>query len=150
MVTELITKSPTLYETDYHLWVLDTVKQLQNREFSNLDLENLIEEVADLGREQRHKVESYLRQLLKHLLLYQFWEAERSYCQDGWADEIGNFRAELEILLRSQTLYNYCHSILALTYQKARKLAQKKTKLEVFPEHCPYSLEKILDEDWLP
>jgi hypothetical protein len=149
MVAELRKIDKSLYETDYNLWILETVQKLQDQNFAELDLENLIEEVADLGREQRHKVESYLRQLLKHLLLYQFWESEK-ICRGGWADEIDNFRAELEILLRSQTLSNYCLSILELTYQKARRSAQKKTGFNNFPENCPYSLEEVLSLDWLP
>jgi len=143
-------KLKSLYELDYQLWVLETVEKLQNQDFSSLDLGNLIEEIADLGREQRHKVESYLRQLLKHLLPYEFWELQRDYCGDRWADEIDNFRAELEILLRSQTLYNYCESIFESVYQKARRSAQKKTNLTIFPESCPYSLEQVLSSDWLP
>lgn len=150
MVSELTKQKNDLYETDYNLWVSETVGKLKNQEFSTLDLENLIEEVADLGREQRHKVESYLRQLLKHLLLYHFWDAQKVYCQMGWAEEIDNLRAELEILLRSKTLHNYCNSIFESTYQKAQRSAQKKTGLTVFPENCPYNLKEILDNDWLP
>jgi hypothetical protein len=37
-----------------------------------------------------------------------------------------------------------------LTYQRARKSAQKKTKLTIFPESCPYSLEQVLNNEWLP
>jgi hypothetical protein len=149
MVAALI-KEKNLYDTDRQLWILETVEQLKKQDFSALDLENLIEEVADLGREQRHKVESYLRQLLKHLLLYQYWQAERPYCEAGWKDEIDNFRSELEILLRSRTLHNYFLSIIAPTYLKARASAVKKTGLEIFPDHCPYSAENILDFNWLP
>ena len=65
-----------------------------------------MEEVEDLGRAQKNKLESYLRQLLKHLLLYQYWESERDYCEQGWIEEIDNFRAELEILVRSKTFKN--------------------------------------------
>jgi hypothetical protein len=53
------------------------------------------------------KVESYLKQLLKHLLLYQYWESEWDLCQNRWKEEIRNFRDELELRLRSKTLSNY-------------------------------------------
>ena len=88
-----------LYEQDYYLWLEKTIKQLQNRDIENLDWEHLIEEIEALGNEQRRKVSSYLRQLLIHLLLYQYWEQERPYCSKGWQDEIDNFRYELERLL---------------------------------------------------
>jgi hypothetical protein len=142
----------TLYEQDYCEWLDITLKQLQNKDIEHLDWVNLIEEIEALGLEQKHKVESYLRQLLKHLLLYHYWQSEKPYCQNGWAEEIDNFRSELEILLRSKTLYNYCVSIQHIIYQKARRSAIKKTDLNpnIFPQECPYSLEQILDFDFLP
>jgi hypothetical protein len=140
----------TLYQQDYYQWLEITLNQIKMKELDNLDWEHLIEEIEALGREQKHKVESYLRQLLKHLLLYQYWQSEKVYCQRGWAEEIDNFRAELEILLRSQTLYNYTDSILPSTYQKARRSAIIKSELTNFPLECPYSLKEILDPQWLP
>jgi hypothetical protein len=66
-----------LYEQDYDQWIELTLKQLQSQDLENLDWANLIEEIEDLGREQKNKLESYLRQLIKHLLLYQYWESEK-------------------------------------------------------------------------
>ncbi|TVQ46202.1 MAG: DUF29 domain-containing protein [Gloeocapsa sp. DLM2.Bin57] len=140
----------TLYQQDYYQWLEMTLKQIKMKELDNVDWEHLLEEIESLGREQKHKVESYLRQLLKHLLLYQYWQSEKVYCQRGWAEEIDNFRSELEILLRSQTLYNYTESILSSTYQKARRSAIIKSELTNFPFECPYSLKEILDPQWLP
>jgi hypothetical protein len=65
-------------------------------------------------------------------------------------DEIDNFRNELAILLRSKTLYNYAASILEFTYEKARRSAANKSKLDIFPSECPYTLEQALDIDDLP
>jgi hypothetical protein len=42
-----------LYETDYHLWVLETVKQLQNQEWDCVDWEDLLDEVLDLSRREK-------------------------------------------------------------------------------------------------
>ena len=39
-----------LYNTDYQLWVVKTVKQLENKQFDPLDLPNLIEEVSESPR----------------------------------------------------------------------------------------------------
>ena len=145
-----VPSSLSLYEEDYVKWLDITLQQLQNRDIKHLDWTNLIEEVEALGSEQRHKVESYLRQLLKHLLLYQYWESEKLYCAKGWSEEIDNFRNELEILLRSKTLYNYLVSVLEVTYRKARHSAKLKSDLNIFPVNCPYSMEQVLDPDWFP
>jgi hypothetical protein len=141
-----------IYEQDYPEWLDITLNQLQNRDLENLDWEHLIEEITALGNEQRRKVESYLRQLIKHLLLYQYWETEKSYCAKGWIEEIDNFRSELDLLLESKVLYNHCAKILDKIYIKARNNAIRKSELSpaIFPENCPYSLTEILNPEWLP
>jgi hypothetical protein len=147
-----ITSLPSLYEEDYTAWLDLTLTQLKQQNLSDLDWTNLIEEIEALGREQRHKVESYLLRLLIHLLFYQYWESERTFSGKGWEKEIDNFRLELDLLLESQTLHNHFLSILEKTYAKAKKFGAQKSKLSItnFPESCPYSIEQILDFGWLP
>jgi hypothetical protein len=77
MVTQLEKRSKKLYDVDYNLWVLETVKQLENREFNALDLDNLIEEVADLSRRDKRKLESLLTRLIEHLLKIKYWQSEK-------------------------------------------------------------------------
>ena len=141
-----------LYEQDYLAWLEETAKQLRQRQTDVLDWEHLGEEIEALGNEQRHKVDSYLLQLLIHLLLYQYWPEERQRCARGWQDEIGNFRVELELLLESKTLYNYFLTRIAVIYPKAVKRVRQKSQLPaaIFAESCPYSPEQILDSDFLP
>ena len=66
-----------LYNTDYQLWVVKTVKQPENKQFDALDLPNLIEEVSDLSRREKRKLESLLTRLFEHLLKLKYWESER-------------------------------------------------------------------------
>lgn len=153
MTTQLTrTQIQNLYEQDYYLWLETTLKQIQQKDVEQLDWQHLSEEIEALGNEQRRKVESYLKQLLIHLLFYQYWDSERSYCASGWENEIDNFRDELEFLLRSKTLYNYFLKQIERVYSKARKQAIKKTGLspKTFPEQCPFTVEQILEPDYLP
>lgn len=147
-----ITTIKQLYESDYLEWLSITTTQLKDRQLDQIDYENLLEELDGLGREQKHKVDSYLRQLLIHLLLYAYWDSEKSYCAKGWETEIDNFRFELELLLKSKTLYNYFLAEIGFIYSKAKKQVIKKTDLpaDSFPENCPFSVEQILDSDFLP
>jgi hypothetical protein len=137
-----------LYEEDYTLWLEKTANLLKIGDFSQLDLIHLIEEIEALGSEQRRKVESYLRQLFKHLLLYQYWSLPE--CRNHWAMEIENFRAELKRLLRSKTLYNHLVSVQDEVYTEAVRQVKKKSELKTFPESCPYTIEQILDIDFYP
>jgi hypothetical protein len=77
---------------------------------------------------------------------------EKGNCGRGWADEIDNFRLELEILFQSKTLYNYGASRLDIIYDKAKRSVIKKTGLSVdtFPQVCPYTFAEIIDFDFLP
>jgi hypothetical protein len=84
METKLPQVSPTLYDTDYHLWVLETVKQLQNRDFNSVDWNNLIDEVWDLSRREKRRMESLLTLLIQHLLKSTYWESEKPINLAHW------------------------------------------------------------------
>ena len=140
----------TLYETDDYLWLESTIELLKNKQFKALDLENLIEELEDLGSEKKHAVVSFLNQLLRHLLLLQYWTSESENNSVHWQEEIYNFRSELNERLTT-TLRNYLEKELERIYQKALKAVKIKTQNSVeFPSECPYTLDELLDENWLP
>lgn len=139
-----------MYSQDFVAWTEKQAELLHSQQLNELDFENLAEEIYSLGHEQKHKVDSYLRQLLKHLLLYHYWESEREYCANGSIDEIGNFRFELEQLLESKTLYNHLVAQFDYIYGKARKQTITKSQIKDIPEVCPYTIEEVLNEDFLP
>ena len=85
-----------LHEIDDFLWLEETIKILKAKQFTALDLDNLIEELEDLGSERRHQVESMLEQVIRHLLLLQYWTAERNYNEGHWRSEIAVFRNQLK------------------------------------------------------
>jgi len=154
MVASLKTTSKeliNLYESDYSLWVLETVKQLQNRDFQSLDLENLIEEVGDLSRRDKKKLKNLLRRLFEHLLKLKYWGSEIQRNEDHWRGEIFNFRKQIQDELDdSPSLRVYLQQILNKCYQDARKSTSIMTRLQldIFPEDAIANLEQILDEDW--
>jgi hypothetical protein len=144
--------SKDLYETDYLLWLETTLAQIQHCQIDQLDWEHLAEEIEGLGIELRHKVDSYLRQLFIHLLLYSYWLEEKERCGKGWKIEIRAFRDQLASLFESKTLYNFFLTRIDLIYARARKAAIEKTDLpaKTFPEQCPFSASELLDSDFYP
>ena len=140
----------TLYEIDDSLWLEETIELLKNKRYEDLDLENLIEELEDLGNEKKFRVASLLEQIIRHFLLLQFWTEARAYNQDHWELEIVNFQIQLKRRLTTN-LRNYLQNELTNIYENAVFFVRKKTKNKVtFPDTCPYILEELLDPNWLP
>ena len=138
-----------LYEIDDYLWLEETIKLLKEKKFQELDLENLIEELEDLGSEKRDAVESLLEQIIRHLLLLKYWASEYEQNRNHWESEIVSFRSQISDRMTTN-FYNYLSENLPSIYRKALKYVQKKSRLDTFPNSCPYSLEQLLDEDWFP
>jgi hypothetical protein len=138
-----------LYEQDYYLWLEKTTELLKAGQLNQLDRENLIEEIENLGRSEKRAVASFLKQLIKYLLLYYYWQAERQWSGQGWLEEVSNFRFELSQYLDSKTLRNYAEQELNTIYTRARKEATIKSNIAYIPVNCPYSLEQILDDDFI-
>ena len=142
MVAESKQAQKQLYETDYHLWVLETVKKLQNHEWEAIDWENLIEEISDSARRDKKKLKSLLKNLIEHLLKLKYWQAE-----------ITNFRQLIrDELEESPSLQPYLYEIYPQCYAEARKIASQRSQLPLntFPESTIAPLEQVLDENWLP
>ncbi len=140
----------TTYTTDFNMWAQQTAQLLRERRWQEIDLEYLIEEVEDLGKSERRGISSQLTRLLLHLLKWQYQPLRRS---DSCLDSITDARTQIELAIEdSPSLKSYPEQQLEASYQRARRQASKQTgmPLSVFPTQCPYSLELILDENWLP
>ena len=61
-----------LYNQDYYQWIQETVKLLKQRNFQELDLDNLIEEIQDLALNEKQTIETNLIVVLKLLLKWQY------------------------------------------------------------------------------
>jgi hypothetical protein len=138
------------YVTDFNSWIAQTAQQLRERRWHEIDVEHLIEEVEDLGKSERRSMVSQLTRLLLHLLKWQYQPQRRS---DSWLDSITDARTQIELaIVDSPSLRDYPAEQLAECYQRARRQAANQTGLPatLFPPSCPYEIEQILDEAWLP
>ncbi len=153
MEPQMQARPTSLYDTDYQLWLAQTVAQLKAQNFSSLDLENLIEEIESLGRSQKHAISSYLMRLCEHLLKIKYWDAERDMCFRGWKLEVRNFRLQIQAELEtSPSLKAFLQDIFAKQYKNGRKLFLDASDLSaiLIPQEPDFTLEQALDEDWLP
>ena len=140
----------SLYENEYEQWLVQTVNLLKENRFNELDTEHLIEELEELSRREKKTFERFLEQIIRHLLLLQYWNVESENNLNHQLAEIISFRTEINEDL-TQNLRNYLQEKQAKVYEKALKYVRQKTGYEIiFLENCPYGLEQLLDMNWLP
>ncbi|WP_375510524.1 DUF29 domain-containing protein [uncultured Nostoc sp.] len=139
-----------LYDQDFYLWIETTAKQLKEGRFSEIDLENLIEEIECMARSEKHVLASNLVVLLMHLLKYKYQPEKRS---NSWKGTIREHRRRLRITFKdSPSLKPYFQEVWIECYQDARKQASDETglSLDTFGVDSPFTADECLDEDFLP
>lgn len=71
----------------------------------------------------------------------------------SWEASIDNTRKRIARLFKDQpSLKNYLPEILQEAYEEAKVWAHTETKLDInlFPQNYPYSVQEILDLEFLP
>lgn len=139
-----------LYETDYELWLNQQIDALQTKQWSNIDVDNLIEELEGLNRSNKRELYSYTVVLLAHLLKWQYQPLNRS---GSWKGSIGNSRKQIKKLFKDQpSLKNHLTEICLEAYDDAKEWAHQETQisLTLFPTECPYSFYDMLDSGFFP
>ncbi len=139
-----------LYETDFSLWTQAMAAALRSGDFSQLDIENLAEEVESLGRSDRQQLDSRLTVLLVHLLKWQFQPEMRS---GSWGGTINEQRRRIRKLLKdSPSLRSFFEGLRDECYEDARVQAAIETGLtiETFPEACPFTFAEIMEPAFFP
>ncbi|MHC5598151.1 MAG: DUF29 domain-containing protein [Nostoc sp.] len=142
--------SPSLYETDFYAWTQEQVTLLRNEQWSQIDLQNLIEEIQSLGKQQRQELRNRLSVLIGHLLKWQYQSGRRSR---SWLATLRIQRLDIaELLEDNPSLKPYLEEALRKAYLKGVELAVGETDLpkRTFPVECPYSLSEIVDYDFYP
>ncbi|MFM2063375.1 MAG: hypothetical protein RLZZ507_3045 [Cyanobacteriota bacterium] len=145
-----VTTNSNLYEQDFYLWIETTAKQLKAGKFAEIDLENLIEEIESMGRNEKHALESNLVILLMHLLKYKYQPEKRT---NSWKATIREHRRRLTRSFKeSPSLKTYFQEVFMECYQDARQQASDETGLllDMFPVESPFNTDECLNQDFLP
>ena len=151
MSSELPVKTQTkLYEQDFCLWIETTANLLKEGQFSQLDIENLVEEIETMGRSEKNALESNLIVVFLHLLKWQYQPDKHSR---SWESSILEHRRRIHKAIKnSPSLKPFLANVFAGCYQYGIKKASIETglSLTVFPTEPPFTIDEILDEDFLP
>ena len=143
-------KTLTSIDDDFALWAAEQAALVRGGKFDRVDLENVAEELESLGRGDKYEIVHRLEVLLTHLLKWEFQPAKRS---NSWRATISEQRYRIDNLLQeSPSLKSHPGQSLRRAYILGLNDAITQTGLpeSAFPETCPYSIEQILDPDFLP
>lgn len=150
----------TLYDSDFQHWLEKTINYLKNQQFSQLDIQHLVEELEDLGRSEKKALESNLMILMAHLLKLKIQNNVPEQMKGSWYDSVVEHRQRVCKSLRdTPSLKSYLEMAVQSAYPDARKVAIKEGKLakfgipippeEIYPATCPFTLKQLLDDDFM-
>jgi Domain of unknown function DUF29 len=92
---------------------------------SEIDWENLLEEIEDLADSQKRFLESQLERLIEHILKLQYWEEERDSNYRHWQSKVVGFRCRIKRLLRqNSSLEKYFAEVYPEIFPKTRSLTE--------------------------
>src|ERR1700683_2931493 len=122
-------KTADLYDLDFAAWAEQNAELLRAGRFSEVDLENVAEEIEDLAKSERRALASRLARLIPHLLKWQFQPEKRS---TSWQRAILQQRLSIARLLReSPSLKHGFAELAAEVYSDATRLAAFEMPCEV-------------------
>ena len=146
---ETVTPKTSLYEQDFLLWSEETAAKLRARDFENLDLENLIEEVESLGRSDRKELLNRLVVIFEHLLKRLYVPLPEDY--NGWERTIRTQRNRLIVLLKgSPSLKSIWQNNIEDAWTIALKTVREDYPKVTFPDRFPYAtdVETLLNQKY--
>jgi len=139
-MTQTIEQTSKLYDRDLNLWLEDVITKLKAGDLVNLDVENLIEELAGLAGRDRREMESRLTRLIEHVLKRCYVNLPQ--CYRGWELTIIEQRNEIKkIIKQSPSLKRHIISIFDELFNDALEIVQTEYENATFPRTWQFTYE---------
>ncbi len=138
------------YETDYYAWAMQQAALLRQGRLADADIDNIAEELEDLGKAEKRELRNRLAVLLAHLLK---WQTQPGGRGASWQLTIREQRLRLaDHLTDNPSLRPIVPDIIGQVWPRAVLIAVRETKLaeNMFPAACPWTAEQVLDEAFWP
>jgi len=144
-------KLATAKKTDAAAWAEEMAALLESRDYANLDIAGLAEELRDLSRSRFDELRSRLRILIAHLLQRQYQPAKGS---GSWRSTITTQRFDIaDMLKESPSLGTRLQPEFTEVWYRATVQAADETGIDIekFPAECFWDLQtEILLSGWFP
>jgi Domain of unknown function DUF29 len=138
----------SLYETDFYRWTQAQADALRRGALNEIDWENVAEEIESLGRSEKKEIRSRLMVLLAHLVK---WKYQPTNQCPSWRASIREARNEIGLILDDNpSLRAFPAEAMAKAYERGLASARDETGIADLPEACPWTIDQVLDADFLP
>src|SRR5438067_1396364 len=126
---------------DFAAWAFETAELIEKRQFDDLDLQALVDEVRNLGCSEYKGLKHQLERLFVHLLKWAFQPEKHS---SSWDISIFNARSNIEDDLEASPSLGsrLTPTVMDRIWRRACKRAARETRLPIrtFPKSCPWDL----------
>ncbi|MGO9260877.1 MAG: DUF29 domain-containing protein [Bryobacteraceae bacterium] len=143
-------KTAELYDLDFAEWALLNANLLRSGRVSEADLEHIAEEIEDMAKRERRSLHNRFVRLIEHLLK---WSHQPERRGSSWTRTILGQRRGIERLLHENPSFRPSLAEVAVeAYEEAADFAAAVTNRPraEFPAVCPFTLDQLLDEEFLP
>lgn len=146
-----------LYETDFYGWTQEQAAKLRRlqaeRANLDIDLENIAEELEDMGRSNRSQLVNRLAELDEHLMKLAF--SLKGDPRRQWKTSVKGQRYSIAKLLRKNpSLKRHLEESLVEAHEDALRIFDEDVLVQLLmnepPGLCPFELEDMLTDDWWP
>ena len=131
-------------DSDFAAWIFDQAAALKEGRFSDLDIDDLADEVESLAKRDFRKLQSAIRLILLHMLK---WDKQPEERGNSWRRSINAARKRVYgELASSPSFKRRVPAAIAFVYSGAREDASDETGvfLHLFPATCPYTWKEIM------
>jgi len=116
-----------LYTTDFYGWTQEQVNLLRQRKLDYIDIDNLVEEIESLGKQQQQELKNRLGVLIGHLLKWQYQPNRRS---KSWKYTIQEQRLQIiDLIEQNPSLKSYQNEAISKAYQLGLLLVGRETPI---------------------
>ncbi|NGZ85489.1 DUF29 domain-containing protein [Duganella aceris] len=140
----------TSYEDDVIAWAARQAALLRAGRWELLDIDNIAEEIEDVGKSEKRELQSRYVVLVTHLLKWKYQPGRRGH---SWRNTIKEQRAAIvDDLARHphlKPLLNHPQWLMQI-YRRGKLDAEMQTHLQDLPDDMPWDAGQLLSQDFLP
>ena len=139
-----------LYDLDFAEWARRNAELLRSGRASEADLEHIAEEIEDMGKRERRSLHTRLVRLIEHLLKWQYQPERRG--SSGARTIVVQRQCIRELLDENPSFQPVLDEMAAAAYANAAGIVSIviRQPRSNFPDACPFTLDQLLDEEFLP